>query len=312
MSRVVYLDKTGHCVVRGERTWRPPQAIDESLARVAERTGFDFSDSRVRAGFGRGHLLDLVVYSRGVAQADLTAAREAAARLVEDVLGERDYEHWVDSVEAAMLSRVSSLPVLHAAADAAKSFPLAELLEVVHSAIQRLRESLPERACLDCIEQATWTMFELEPEQTDDYAAQDDLVLATSTQPEMLKCFLRGAPFHSGRFSRHGEVFCYLKLDDVAVTSAEQRLESRRKLEDALNAELLRSRSGCVVGNGLGLRYSYVNLALTELSPAIDRVREIAQQQRVPDRSWLLFCDSAWAAEWVGVWDDALTPPPSS
>jgi hypothetical protein len=250
-----------------------------------------------------------VLYSRSVAHADLAYARDAAAMIVEGLLGERCYEQWIDSVEIAMLSRVSSLPVLQNPVDAARSFPLAELPGAVSAAVERLLEGLPDRTCTAQIEDATWTMFELEPETAADYAAQDDLVLATSTQPEMLKCYLRGAPFDSARFSRQGEVFCYLKLEDTPSPSAEERLDKRRGLEDALNLSLVPAELGCVVGNGLGIRYSYVDLALSDLARGIDAVREVAQASGAPPRSWLLFCDSAWASEWIGVWDDAIPPP---
>jgi hypothetical protein len=150
-------------------------------------------------------------------------------------------------------------------------------------------------------------MFELEPEVQYDYAAQDDLAIATTLAPELLKCFLRGQPFSCARFSRFGERFCYLKLDGDGERS-EPRLLARRALEDALSEALPNAGAGAVIGNGLGIRYAYVDLALANLDAAVLRALEVARKCGVPRRSWLLFCDGDLAAEWVGVWPD--TPPP--
>jgi hypothetical protein len=311
-SRVVYIDQHGSCVLAqppGERSWSGPEPLERSVARVLEESGIDFSDARIRAGFGRGHLMDIVVYTRAVALADAASVRQAAAQLVERLLGQRTFEHWVDSVDVALLSRVSSLPVLNTPQNRFPSHPLNELLATVNAAIQGVLEGLPERPCFEQLEQASWTMFELEPEAASDYAAQDDLLLATTSLPEMLKSYLRGAPFHSGRFSRRGEVFCFLKYEDDADDTAERRLEQRRGLEDALNGELVPAALGCVIGNGLGVRYSYVDFALTDVARAIDAIRRVAATASVGERAWVLFCDSTWSREWIGIHDDRAPPP---
>ena len=84
-------------------------------------------------------------------------------------------------------------------------------------------------------------------------------------------------------------------------------LQSRRH---AVQARKLRpARAGCVIGGGTGLRYSYIDLALTDVRRGSDLVRQRLRAGNVPKRSWLLFHDCEWAREWVGVWDDTPRPP---
>jgi hypothetical protein len=100
-------------------------------------------------------------------------------------------------------------------------------------------------------------------------------------------------------------VFAYLKLESRGA--AEERLAFRTALEDAIAKELPRG-AGRVIGNGLGVRYVYVDLALADLGAAVPCVTAAARSSSVAERSWLLFCDSDWADEWIGVWE--TTPPP--
>jgi hypothetical protein len=287
----------------------PAQPRDAAIRRVQEELSFDVSDARVRAGFARGHLLELLIQSAAFADAADDRAIDAAELLVASLLGESVFEDWIGEVRVAPLPRKSLLPVLDNAATEGRFFPLAELCETAGTAIEGVIAGLPERTFWKRGRESEdgWTMFELEPELAHDYAAQDDLAIATTCAPEMLKCFLRGQPFSSLRFSRHAERFCYLKLDGEGQSS-EARLAARRALEDRLSDVLGRDGLGAVIGNGMGVRYAYVDLALANLDAAVERTAAIAREAGVPRRSWLLFCDGALAAEWVGVRDD--TPPP--
>ena len=53
------------------------------------------------------------------------------------------------------------------------------------------------------------------------------------------------------------------------------------------------SAAGRVVGSGLGIRYSYVDFALSNVDHAISVVGGVARRVGLPERSWLLFFDSA-------------------
>ncbi|HEX6766299.1 MAG TPA: hypothetical protein VF103_12495, partial [Polyangiaceae bacterium] len=48
----------------------PPVEVTEALERVRGTNGIDFTSARARAGFSRGHLLDVVVSLPGGAGSD--------------------------------------------------------------------------------------------------------------------------------------------------------------------------------------------------------------------------------------------------
>jgi hypothetical protein len=109
------------------------------------------------------------------------------------------------------------------------------------------------------------------------------------------------------RHSRVGEVFCYLKMD-----GSEERdgtaFGDRAEIEDALNDRLRPASLGCVLGGGTGLRYSYVDFALMNVEQAVKAIRDLLQQGNLSRRSWLLFHDTDWRYEWIGIWDDSPRP----
>jgi hypothetical protein len=167
---------------------------------------------------------------------------------------------------------------------------------------------LPALPLCDLGDDEDWTMLEATPEPQDDHAAQEDLVLATTRCPEMLKCFLEGRPFSSRRFSKHAEQFAYLKVDQQGLP-ADERLTARTRVEDALDACLRKDRLGAVIGNGLGLRYGYVDFAMLEPKRALEKLAELGRELELSKRSWLLFCDSERERDWIGIWPDSPSPP---
>lgn len=76
-----------------------------------------------------------------------------------------------------------------------------------------------------------------------------------------------------------------------------------------MDAVLKPDQLGCCFGGGAELRYSYIDLALTDVNKGIQATRRRLQSGKVPKRSWILFFDSDVAAEWVGVYDDSPPPP---
>jgi hypothetical protein len=113
--------------------------------------------------------------------------------------------------------------------------------------------------------------------------------------------------FHSGRFSRCGETFCYLKLDHRGVPR-EQWVDFRGRFEDAVEPELRRTGTGALFSAATGTTFSYIDLALTDVGRAMQVIRQALRPLDAPRNAWLLFFDPEYAAEWLGLWDD--TPPP--
>jgi hypothetical protein len=289
-------------------TGRFPQPFASALARVTESTGIDLGRARVRVGFVRAHLLELLVLAPGFSGSRDELAERASLLAVEALLGEELMERWILQVAVAPLPRGASLPVLDPNPTGTSTLPLAELLPTVTHAIDSLYAGFAPEPCHARDRGGEWTMLEAEAAPASDWASQDDLLLATTMLPEMLRSFLCEPRFWSGRFSAHGESFCYVKVDQYAL-ERDERLARRSALEDALDAALAPAALGSVVGNGFGVRYAYVVLALCRMSPGLSAVREVCRTARVAKRSWILFCDAELEGEWLPIWPDTPEPP---
>ncbi len=280
----------------------PRAALDVALSEVRQRMSVDLSSARARAGFARGHLLDVSLFVPG----GRGPADEPACRLlVERVLGSGVFQSWVGEVRSAATPR-GVLKVLDNKSDE-RSFPVAELAAAVDAAVRGLHEGLPERPWHERPGEPECVIFELEVEPAADFGAQDDVALVSTCLPEMLHCFLRGAPFSSVRFSKHGELFCYVKYRTDA-SDLGQAVERRDSIEHVLDAALLEAGAGRVIGRGIGLSYAYLNLALYDLNRAV-AVLERLGKAHLPPQSWLLFCDSVLADDWLGLRADSPEPP---
>jgi hypothetical protein len=185
---------------------------------------------------------------------------------------------------------------------------LERLHDTVESLIQSIRDQLPDRPSYTWREEALWTQFGCKPQKSEHYVGQTDLIVAGSMLPEMWISAHTGRSFYSGRFSRCGETFCYVKIEGSQRPRGGE-VEYRSEIEDAINAVLVPAQLGCSVGGGTGLRYSYIDLALTDVGQAQEAIRRVLQEREVPEQSWVLFYDRDWEREWIGVWDDSPAPP---
>jgi hypothetical protein len=273
--------------------YRLPESLERTLATVKARGGGDVEGARFTATSGDGHLVHLTFHSAAFTGADEDRGPFFVA--VETLLGEEILDKWIGGILVEPL-------------DGGRGEPLDAMAERVHALIAERRAQLPERPCFEEAETARWTAFEVKPpERTDDYPEQSDLYVGTSMRKELWRTAHSWAAFASERFSRHGEVFGYLKLDGRDGLD-EEHFRDKAEIEDALDAVLIPSRLGCTIGGGTGRWYSYIDLALTDVERGAAAVRQRLRAGNVPKRSWILFFDDEWKDEWIGIYDD--TPPP--
>lgn len=281
-----------------------PLPCDLSLSRIRAESGLDFSRARARAGFARGHLLDIVVYLPGGNGHRLES--DAAEDLVRLLVGEESFERWVGSVLATPTVRGGPLTVLNPSAEDRSALPIEMLLDTVRAAIAGLKAGLLSSPLSRAADADDWFAFELSPEPAADYAGQDDLLFCSTRTPELKKCFLRGEPFFSGRFTASGALFAYLKYETLK-SSPEARLAERGRFE-ALLTRILAECDGGVMGFGLGVRYGYIDLALTEPDWVQQRLLPELRALEISKRAWILFCDSELQGEHLPVYPDSPAP----
>jgi hypothetical protein len=151
-------------------------------------------------------------------------------------------------------------------------------------------------------------VLKLKPIPAIDYPRRQDLFVAISSNESLWRAQHEDEFFYSVRYSRHGEVFCYLKIDGTEGLDEDQ-FPDRASIEDALNAILVPARAGCVIGGGTGLRYSYLDLALTDVNSAVPLITARLRAGKIPRHAWLLFFDAPLAHEWIGMYDHTPAPP---
>lgn len=274
---------------------RPAEGdLPRVLERVTTALGLPVGGLRGRFTSGAGHRLDLAVTCPGLA---LEAVRAAGLVLADALLGELDAVTWV----GAVTSHPPGAPGDWHEVDA--------LAAAFERARARVLESLPPRPTHGTVDPSTWPLIKRTPVEAEDYPRQTDLVVAKTKYLEMWRAASSGQPFSSARFSRHGEVFCYLKLDRAEVGAEE--FPDKGLMEAAVETALSSERLGGYLGSGTGLRYSYLELALAkgEVPRAAATIKGILRRGRVPQRSWLLFHDDVWRDEWIGIWGEAPPPP---
>jgi hypothetical protein len=153
----------------------------------------------------------------------------------------------------------------------------------------------------------SWASYELQPGDAEDWPAREDQFVGITPFIDISKATFAAQPFQSERFSRFGETFCYLKLDGIDGLDAEH-FGDRGDVEDAIDDVLVPAKLGRTIGGGTGRRYSYIDLALTDVEQAAPLIAERLRRGNIARRTWLLFHEPELRDEWIGMYDD--TPPP--
>jgi hypothetical protein len=278
--------------------YRLPEDLENTKLTVEARTKGDIDNVLFAARIGEHHLVDLTFYSpRTSSERDRDALNDAFVA-TETLLGEERLDKWTGLIEVAPLP---------SGRQRAGLLPLNKLVERVDALVNQQLDQLPAEPFCKWADSAEWTLFKGKPEEAEDYPEQYDMFVGKSVSQALWTTAHSGASFHSERFSKCNETFCYVKIDGKKDVD-KMKFADKAEIEDALDEALQPSGVGCHIGGGTGARYSYVDLALTDVESAIDIVRKRLRKGRVPKRSWILFFDSYLAAEWIGIYDES--PPP--
>ncbi len=301
-----YLIETAPQLDRWEFTdYRPPEGLDVASSQMEHRAGWpDLSGITFEMTEGDFHCIDIcfhLPFNDPEGRAD-----GKAFLLTELLLGEKALDKWIGVIATAKAEKGFLRQVWPAKQPETK--PLEELQQeflTLKAAIQA-RQQVPLSALPDDTE---WCMFKLQPEEQDDYADKQDLLVAPFASQDLFNALHGGRNFFSAeRFTPHQETLLYLKLDGAADDVDQHKFADRAEIEDALTAALGREKIGDVIGGSTGLRYSYVDLAVTDLSRALELMRSTLQDGKLTKRSWIQFHDAELQAEWLGIYEDSPKP----
>lgn len=274
----------------------PPESMEWAVQSVTAKGGGDVSRVRAQARRGDHNCIDLTFTSPAYTQEDGDDDFRDALWLAEGLLGEEVFNRWVGFIR--------TVP-----GKGGRSLPLDRVQATVNALVQSAREQLPAEPCGDWTEETQFTQWELLPDRgQDDYPGQSDLIVASSMRPDVWEAAHSGRYFWSGRFSRHGETFAYLKIGGERRPEGEEAAY-RQAIEDDVRRALVKGRLGSTLGGGSGLRYCYIDVALRNVKRAVPALRKVIAKHDVPPRAWLLFHDDDLRAEWVPLADGAPAPP---
>jgi len=288
---------------------RAPRALEAALAEIREVHDVELTRASVRAGFGRGHLLEVTLGVPGGAGSEIE--QNAAENLVLSLLGERLFETWIGAVHVVPAPRGGSLRVLDVNAPR-HELTLRELLATVTAASLGALQGLPpsrrgasrvrngdaravelgDVVVADGNGRDDWTLLEMEPASEDGALDKSDLVLASTCTPEL-----------SQRFTRDGERFVYVAYVDPE-RSMSKRVAKRTAIEMALSDLVT---DAIVTGVGLGVSSCYLDLALFNLETGLPRLISKLRELELPRRSVIRFFDTELADEWLNIWPDTDT-----
>ena len=267
--------------------YRPPESARDVAATVKGRTGVEVSRLTATTRVGPLGTVELTFFSE-----DGEQAKRGGFVAAEGILGEETLDRWIGVIEHQR----------------GRGNPLETLKENVEALIAARRAQLPTVPWHQRGDGGTGYILELEPKPSEDWPEQRDLRIGKSENLELFEACRNGRLFDSQRFSRCGETFAYLKVDG-SEPLPENGFQDKAGIEDAVDAVLTPAGVGCEIGGGTGLRYSYVDLALTDVDRALELLLPVMREGNLPRRSWVLFFDSDLRWEWVGVWPDSPPPP---
>jgi hypothetical protein len=291
--------------------YRLPENVEQTHRTVEARTAYNINDFRIRVQRGQFNRVDVCYCGPGISSEEDREAHNAAFVATEVLFGEQLLDQWVGAIEVMPLKKPSVLTALFGRREAEpKHFlTLGRAKETLDAVVQSIRDQLsPEPHLTWDDENSLWHSWELQPVEAEDYPRQSDLVFARTFSPDFWLAAHNETNFFSQRFSRAGEKFCYLKIEGLKDWK-DCEFADKLMIEDAVNETLKASGLGCVLGGGVGVRYSYIELALVDLIGGIQAIQNRLRAGKVPKQSWILFHDSDLVAEWVGIYDDSPPPP---
>lgn len=255
------------------RALQPVDALRRSHSVILDECkamGVDLATSRVRVGFTRGHLMQIVVLIPWDVEGSDALLQDAAEFYLEGACGAALLDRWVSSVDVDRIARARGL-VMVQDSQQAMNYPLSQVVELVESGIAAVQADLPTDIILEAaLESQGWTALEARDVVVRPLPlGPAERLFASTCQPEALKAIMEGLPFSSARFCRGGLLLAWVGCEGRAGS---ERLQVGDDLVKALEKQ--GARPWRIVGTGFGRAGNYVDLWLPN---TLDCLQTLAQ-----------------------------------
>lgn len=231
-----------------------------------------------------GNKIDITISSANFKSENAMGDLGSAFLLIEAVLGEENLEKWVGIVQTKPSE--TGTETSQAASNLAKTFE-DKKVEILNS--------LPDDYYFNQEQPESSTVLQI---NTVNSTGRITIVCG---DPELSKQFFNKG-FYSERFSRNGEKFCFIKIDNQEAKTFS--LDKANEFEDLVDEELRKAKLGCVVSSGKGTKEIFLDLCLTDVLQSKALISRLCDEAGWPHTAWIYFYDCEWVNEWIGLFPD--------
>jgi hypothetical protein len=285
---------------------RPALTVDVLESIFESRTGLSIPETKVSCQRSNRNVVNVTFFSDSFSGENDREDIETAYCLCEYLLGEETLNKWVGNIATRVINtsagRIVQMFDRDKQSDISNTNTLSEFAQAVDKVVLEIRMQIDDQPL------RLQTLVEASPVNIKEESAPSRRRNFVSSKHDIIESVVMNGIFYSERFSRHGEYFCCLKIDDENHMS----FADFAALRDAVDSKLRAAAVGCVFGYGTSSGDEsaslYIDLSLENIDKGIEVLREVAAQQNLPVNSWLLFFDTELEQEWVGLYPETVAP----
>ncbi len=238
--------------------------------------------SRIETQLGPQGRIDLVGHGKGNA----TMLADQAISMATYLLGEEVERDWIGAADGAPQKG----GFLGFGRKPQAAFDPAGFVDDVRAAIARAKAGAPDRPYAEQPIDDRQTMLAQTEGLPPGHRRADLFVLNTSNEAHA-QAMLSMGRFASPTYSRNGEWFVYLAIARTAELSFDQ-VDDRYALESRLHAALSADGTGGWVAGGTGRDTVYIDLAVTDVGRALERIAEVMATEPSAPNATVHFMDT--------------------
>ena len=284
--------------------YRQPKPLDTISHFMGTDYNLDTTNLRFNASIDDTlHRINIVFYFSSQQDEDKF---NALFTLTEHLLGEEYLDKWVGFID------YTDTKTKDFETKGQEVYNVSEMNTRVYSLVESIKSSVNGSLCAGT-KDMEMSFYKLKPIPREEYREREDAIVYLFPSTKLGYKILSAThnndvSFFSERFSS-SDIFIYLKMDGSGDDAVSDEFPDKSSIQNALESAFSENRLGCIIGGGSGLKYSYIELAISDLDKSVATIKNTLQKGGIAKRSWILFHDAYLSAEWIGIYDDSPEPP---